>query len=97
EAAMLAAGRAPGLERAFAAARLPLFAARPELERALRDEARARLAVAPPASPIAGSDRDPKLVESARRNAARAGVDTRVTFTCAELGDARAPAAAGLV
>jgi putative N6-adenine-specific DNA methylase len=97
EAALIAAASAPGLERAFATTRWPLFAARPELERALVDEARAR--VTPPPSPlvITGSDRDPKLVESARRNAARAGVSELVTFSCADLADARAPAPAGLV
>jgi putative N6-adenine-specific DNA methylase len=97
EAGLIAAARAPGLERAFATARWPLFAARPEIERALVDEARAR--VAPPPSPpvITGSDRDPELVESARRNAARAGVSELVAFTCADLSDARAPAPAGLV
>src|SRR5450432_218964 len=98
EAGLLALDRAPGLERAFATSRWPLFADRPELERALLDEARARAATsAPSALTITGSDRDPKLVESARRNAARAGVEALVTFTCADLADARAPGATGLV
>jgi putative N6-adenine-specific DNA methylase len=98
EAGVLALDRAPGLERAFATSRWPLFAERNELERALLDEARARAANAAPSGlPIAGSDRDPKLVESARRNAARAGVEALVTFTCADLADARAPTATGLV
>jgi putative N6-adenine-specific DNA methylase len=98
EAGLLALDRAPGLERAFATSRWPLFAERPELERALLEEARGRAAVTTPSAiAIAGSDRDPKLVESARRNAARAGVDALVTFTCADLADARAPAATGLV
>jgi 23S rRNA G2445 N2-methylase RlmL/predicted rRNA methylase YqxC with S4 and FtsJ domains len=104
EAGLIGLGRAPGLARAFAASRWPLFADRPELERALVDEALARFEetrarVAVPTAPlvITGSDRDPKLIESARRNAARAGVDTHVTFACADLADARAPVAAGLV
>jgi putative N6-adenine-specific DNA methylase len=100
EAASIAAGRAPGLERAFATSRWPLFAARPEIERALVDDAReaARAGeAAPQPLTISGSDRDPKLVDSARRNAARAGVGDLVTFTCAELEDARPPATAGLV
>ncbi|HEY2729074.1 MAG TPA: SAM-dependent methyltransferase [Polyangia bacterium] len=98
EAALLAQGHAPGLERAFAAARWPLFAESPDLERALVEEARARL-VAPPviSPPITGSDRDPKIVESARRNAARASLAAHVTFTCADLADVRAPAPTGLV
>jgi putative N6-adenine-specific DNA methylase len=97
EAALIALGRAPGLTRAFATARWPLFAEHPELERALLDEARARLTTPPAATVIAGSDRDPKLVESARRNAARAGADAHISFTCADLADARAPATTGLV
>jgi putative N6-adenine-specific DNA methylase len=97
EAASLALERAPGLERAFAIARWPSYAARPELERALLDEAKARAGSAPESLTIAGSDRDPKMIESARRNAARAGVAERVTFTCADLADVSAPAATGLV
>jgi putative N6-adenine-specific DNA methylase len=104
EAALLATGRAPGLERAFATSRWPLFAAHPELERALVGEARERAresaradAEAPQSLKISGSDRDAKLVESARRNAARAGVGDVVTFTSADLEAARAPAAKGLV
>jgi putative N6-adenine-specific DNA methylase len=98
EAGLRALDRAPGLERAFATSRWPLFVERPELERALLEEARARAATSAPSGlTITGSDRDPKLVESARRNAARAGVEALVTFTCADLADARAPAATGLV
>ncbi|HTA18921.1 MAG TPA: SAM-dependent methyltransferase [Polyangia bacterium] len=97
EAASRALDRAPGLDRAFATARWPLFADHPELERALLEDARARAAATAAAIVVAGSDRDPKLVESARRNAARARVDAHVAFTCADLADARAPAATGLV
>ena len=104
EAGLIGLSRAPGLARAFAASRWPLFADRPELERATVDEAlarfeEARARIAVPTAPlvITGSDRDPKLIDSARRNAARAGVDTHVTFACADLADARAPAATGLV
>jgi putative N6-adenine-specific DNA methylase len=97
EAALMAASRAPGLSRAFATARWPLFAARPELERALVDEARAGAASPPSPAVITGSDRDARLVESARRNAERAGVSDLVAFTCADLDAARAPAPTGLV
>ena len=96
EAGSIALARAPGLERAFATSRWPLFVERPELERAVVEDARARVA-APAPLVITGSDRDPKLIESARRNAARAGVDSHVAFTCADLADARAPAPTGLV
>jgi len=97
EAASSALDRAPGLDRAFATARWPLFADHPELERALLDDARGRAAAPRATIIVAGSDRDPKLIESARRNAARARVDAQISFTCADLADARAPAATGLV
>jgi putative N6-adenine-specific DNA methylase len=98
EAALVAADRAPGLERPFAATRWPLFAARPEVERALVEEARTRAGRGPVAPPtITGSDRDPRLVESARRNAERAGVAAYVAFTCADLDAVHAPAPSGLV
>ncbi len=88
EAASWALDRAPGLDRAFATARWPLFADHPELERASLEDARARAAAPPAAIVVAGSDRDPKLIESARRNAARAGIGAHVAFTCADLADA---------
>jgi putative N6-adenine-specific DNA methylase len=97
EGASWALDRAPGLDRAFATARWPLYADRPELERALLEDARARAAAPRAAIVVAGSDRDPKVVESARRNAARAGIGAHVAFTCADLADARAPAPTGLV
>jgi len=96
EAALHAMGQAPGLERTFALSRWPLFAARPELERTLVDEARVQVTTTT-SIVITGSDRDAKLVASARRNATRAGVDAHVTFSCADLGDVRAPAPSGLV
>ncbi len=96
EAATIAANRAPGLERPFAFERWPLFADRPELAAKLRDEARV-VAPAPPTVAIFGSDRDPKLIASASRNAARAGVDGWLAFTCAALEDVHAPATTGLV
>jgi putative N6-adenine-specific DNA methylase len=100
EAALVATSRAPGLARSFATARWPLFAERPELDRALVDEARERAragGAAPESLMIVGSDRDAKLVESARRNAERAGVAELVAFSCADLAAVRAPAATGLV
>jgi putative N6-adenine-specific DNA methylase len=96
EAATQALGLAPGLTRAFATERWPLFADAPALAAAVLEEARAD-APASSEAPIAGSDRDAKLVESARRNAERAGVAARVTFTSAALTEARPPAPAGLV
>jgi 23S rRNA G2445 N2-methylase RlmL len=102
---MQAAGRAPDLERAFAQGfaldRWPAVAdddATRSARAALRDEARARAsaAAAEPAA-IFASDRDARAIESARRNAARAGVEDRIAFACRAAEDARAPAAAGLV
>jgi putative N6-adenine-specific DNA methylase len=95
EAAMQAADRAPGLERAFAIEQWPVFDAKAAA--VLRDEAlsRARTASDPPA--IFASDRDARAIDSARRNAARAGVDERITFTCRAAADVLAPATTGLV
>jgi putative N6-adenine-specific DNA methylase len=94
EAALQALGRAPGLDRAlakdFALARWPLAAALPDLVDEARGEASAR-------ATIVGCDRDPKVIESAKRNAARAGVEALVSFACAAFEDAKAPAASGLV
>ncbi len=98
EAALQAIERAPGLEREFALEDWPLFTAvaAPEAA-ALRDRARVRMRAAAPAA-IAGSDRDAAVIDSAGRNAARAGVDGQIAFTCRDLGDARPPSAApGLV
>ena len=46
---------------------------------------------------IVGSDRDPRMIESARRNAERAGVATALTLACRDADAARPPAPAGLV
>jgi len=101
EAAMQALGRAPGTDRVFAMERWPL-AADPAIApaiSALRDEARAaadtsaRIADAA----IVGSDRDPRMVESARRNADRAGVAALLTLACRDADAARPTAATGLV
>jgi putative N6-adenine-specific DNA methylase len=94
EAAVQALGLPPGRGRAFATERWPLYAKTPELAAAVAAES--ANAPATPA-PILGSDRDAKLIESARRNAERAGVEGRVTFSCADLQDARPPAQPGLV
>jgi 23S rRNA G2445 N2-methylase RlmL len=102
EAAMQAAGRAPGAERGFALESWPLLA-EPAAARALaalRAEAdgRAQAATAAAAqAPIVGSDRDPRTIESARRNAERGGIAAQVTFVCRDAADARPPAETGLV
>jgi putative N6-adenine-specific DNA methylase len=101
EAAQQATGRAPGLDRAlaggFAIDDWPLFAAGGEAASTLRDEARARVRASAPA-PLVGSDRDARAIESARRNAARAGIAEQIAFASRDLADARPPTATpGLV
>lgn len=89
EAALLALGRAPGRGRRFAC---DAWLAAPAP--AAPDDA------APPSTaPLVGSDADGDAVAIARRNAERAGVAERVTFSVARLADAAPPAGAapGLV
>ena len=99
EAALQAIDRAPGLDREFALEDWPMFAGggTAGAAAALREQARARIRATAPAA-IAGSDRDPAIIESAGRNAARAGVAGQITWTCRDLGDARpSPGEPGLV
>ncbi len=100
EAAMQATGRAPGTERGFAIETWPLLA-QPAIARAvaeLRAEADAGGRHGAAASaPIVASDRDPRTIDSARRNAERGGVAAQVTFACRDAADARPPAPTGLV
>ena len=58
---------------------------------------KAGAAVSTPTGPILASDRDTRVVETAKRNAERAGLPDRVDFRCASLGDAKPPAGPGLV
>jgi putative N6-adenine-specific DNA methylase len=93
EAASQALDRAPGIDRHFALEKWPLFSseALATAAESLRAEARAQARSAL-AAPIVGSDRDARAVESARHNAARAGLDTLITLACRDVGDARPPA-----
>ncbi len=93
EAALLAANRPPGIERTFAFMHWPRY--RPGLWQALRLEA--EQVRRPVAVPLLGSDRDPRALAAARRNAERAGVDAGVRFECVELARLQAPAPAGLL
>jgi putative N6-adenine-specific DNA methylase len=80
EAAQIACGIAPGLKRRFAFERLLPFATdalRAELQR-LRSHAQAR--IHPSAVPIHASDVSFRMVDFARRNAQRAGVEAAITF-----------------
>jgi len=93
EAASQALDRAPGIDRHFALEKWPLFSseALAAATESLRAEAHARARSALSA-PIVGSDRDARAVESARHNAARAGLDTLIALACRDVGDARPPA-----
>ena len=80
EAAQIACGIAPGLKRRFAFERLLPFtgdAQRAELQR-LRSHAQARIHAS--AVPIFASDVSFRMVDFARRNAQRAGVEAAITF-----------------
>jgi putative N6-adenine-specific DNA methylase len=105
EAGAQALDQAPGLARPFAVERWPMFETdagattiatlRADAEVRVRAAA-ARAGSSPPVA-IVGSDRDPRALESARNNAARAGLERFVTLACRDLGDVRPPAATGLV
>jgi putative N6-adenine-specific DNA methylase len=91
EAATIAAGAPPGGGRAFSCMSAPGF------DRELFEAVRAQLQRAPSdaAASIVGSDRDAGVIESARANAARAGVTDRVEFVQRSLGDPTLPALLG--
>jgi len=93
EAAIQSLDRAPGIDRHFALEKWPLFSsgAHAALTESLRSEALARVRSAP-AAPIIGSDRDARAVESARHNAARAGLEAHIALGCRDVSDARPPA-----
>ena len=95
EAALLALGRAPGLDRSFACEAWPGFP--PGVAERVRAEARAA-ASATLSAPILGFDRDPAAIEASIRNAARAGLSELVRFGVASVGQVGRPAGApGLV
>jgi len=92
EAAQIACGIAPGLKRRFAFERLLPFVTdelRAELQR-LRSHAQAR--VHPSAVPIHASDVSFRMVDFARRNAQRAGVEAAITFNGGDALERPAPA-----
>ncbi len=92
EAALLAARRAPGLNRRFGFQRWPSFdGAR---WRELLAEARELALPSLPAA-IAGRDRLARAVETAQENGRRAGVEKLVTFAQCDLNHFMPPAEAG--
>ncbi|MEP7101330.1 MAG: class I SAM-dependent RNA methyltransferase, partial [Burkholderiales bacterium] len=87
----IACGIAPGLKRRFAFERLLPFvgdAQRAELQR-LRSHAQAR--IHPSAVPIYASDVSFRMVDFARRNAQRAGVEYIITFNGGDALERPAP------
>jgi putative N6-adenine-specific DNA methylase len=78
EAAMVARGIAPGLERPFAFERWPSFEG--GTLASVRGAARAQVRPSV-AAPILASDRDAGAIDAARANAERAGVAADITFT----------------
>ena len=91
EAAQIACGIAPGLKRRFAFERLLPFASdamRAELQR-LRSHAQARIHAS--AVPIHASDVSFRMVDFARRNAQRAGVEAAITFNGGDALERPAP------
>jgi len=97
EAALMAAGIAPGLLREhFGFERW--FGHDPGLWAQLCTEARAEQRETPSAPRLFGYDRDEAAVYAARTNAARAGVSAWTSFACQELGALTPPAGSpGLV
>ncbi len=92
EAAAMARGRAPGMQRSFGFEKLKVFDAR--LWERVRKEKRA----APAAEPrLFGSDRDERALAEARRNLAVAGVERWVSLERADVLERRAPAASGVM
>lgn len=91
EAAQIACGIAPGLKRRFAFERLLPFASeglRADLQR-LRSQAQARIHAS--AVPIFASDVSFRMVDFARRNAQRAGVEAAITFNGGDALERPAP------
>jgi putative N6-adenine-specific DNA methylase len=101
EAATQALGIAPGIDRSFAFEEWPLHAgAHQAAWQKMRDEAQdaaRKGAHHAPHAPILGADRSAQAVDSARRNAERAGLAGELSIERRELTDARPTAERGLV
>jgi putative N6-adenine-specific DNA methylase len=95
EAAQMACGIAPGLQRRFAFERmLPFRALLPQWQ-AMRQTAQAR--VHPPAVPVFAGDVSFRMTDFAARNAQRAGVAHAIAFKTGDALQRPAPAAAGVM
>ncbi|HPH95479.1 MAG TPA: class I SAM-dependent RNA methyltransferase [Anaerolineaceae bacterium] len=93
EAAMLAAGLAPGLHRSFSFMKWPGFIGK--TWNRLLEEAQAK--ITPPAAPILASDRDAGAIQMAKVNAERAGVLPWIQFDQQAVSAIHPPAGPGWV
>ncbi len=93
EAALIARGVAPGINREFAFERWPSFDAREW--KALKDDARSRTRES--SVVIQGSDRDEGAIAASRANAERAGVANAIDFQVRALSTVQPAATGGLV
>jgi putative N6-adenine-specific DNA methylase len=93
EAALIARGMAPGMNRGFAFERWPGFDSREW--QSLKDDARSR--VRPTTAIIQGSDRDAGAIAASEANATRAGVAEAIEFQVNALSAAAPTAPSGLV
>jgi putative N6-adenine-specific DNA methylase len=95
EAALIAAGRAPGLARTFGFQKLAWFDG-PAWQR-LKQAARDRVRQAPAEPMLFASDRSPGAVAKTESNLRHAQVEAFVTVGCADLLQRPAPASAGVL
>lgn len=95
EAAQLACGIAPGLQRRFAFERLSPFRAHAAAWQAMRREARER--VHAPAVAVHAGDVSFRMTDFAARNARRAGVGEAIAFKAADALQRPPPADAGVL
>jgi putative N6-adenine-specific DNA methylase len=93
EAAQMACGIAPGLQRRFAFERMAPF--RPQLAQWHRLQQEAKSRVHAPAVPLFAGDVSFRMTDFAARNAERAGVKHSIEFKTADALQRPAPAAAG--
>ncbi|HUP10262.1 MAG TPA: THUMP domain-containing protein [Caldimonas sp.] len=91
EAAQIACGIAPGLKRPFAFERLLPFASPQMREQWQALKAAAQSRIHPARVPISGADISFRMVDFARRNAVRAGVDHVITFNGGDALERPAP------
>ena len=94
EAAMMAAGMAPGLNRSFTADNWERISAK--LWADCREEARSRIRI-PEHTDIQGYDLDPHMLTIARENAKRAGVEKLIHFQQRDVAELSHPKRYGFI